>query len=145
MLGLTGLQDEFCRLLFNLPSRKLKRTVPVLLETPAILAHTVYQTLIFDGTVRDGGFDIRRTWEGHERMRLRALKAASPGSERRKRRSLSKPEEAVPEWEGISDIILSKKDWFDAWLEGERRCKLQEPDWSSSLTLSGFNSLRQPI
>jgi len=24
---------------------------------------------------------------------------------------------------GVSSIILSQKEWFDAWLEGEKTCK----------------------
>lgn len=30
--------------------------------------------------------------------------------------------EEVDEWKGISQVILGKKEWFDAWLDGERRC-----------------------
>jgi hypothetical protein len=26
------------------------------------------------------------------------------------------------EWKGLSDLILGKKEWFEAWLEGEREC-----------------------
>lgn len=26
------------------------------------------------------------------------------------------------EWEGTSEMILGRKEWFDAWLEGERKC-----------------------
>ena len=31
--------------------------------------------------------------------------------------------EGVQKWEGISEIILGHKEWFDAWVEGEKRCK----------------------
>lgn len=115
---LTPVQDEFCRLLFTLPSRKLKRTIPQLLETPAVLAHTVYQTLIFDGSVRDGGFEIQRTWEGRERARLEQearQKSRAKGSKH--------DETTIVEWEGLSEIILGRKEWFDAWLAGEQRCE----------------------
>ena len=27
------------------------------------------------------------------------------------------------DWEGISDIILGNKDWFESWLLGERKCR----------------------
>lgn len=26
-------------------------------------------------------------------------------------------------WEGVSEVILSKKEWFEAWMEGEKKCK----------------------
>ena len=32
--------------------------------------------------------------------------------------------EGVQKWEGISEIILGHKEWFDAWMEGERACEL---------------------
>ncbi|KAG8974149.1 hypothetical protein FRB90_009825, partial [Tulasnella sp. 427] len=115
--------DEFCRLLFGLPTRKLKRTIPLLLTTPAILAHTVYQTLIFDGSMKDSGFEIRRTWEGKQRLRLvgEERKKAKTTTAREMKRMSKPPSESTIEWEGLSDIILGRKDWFDAWLEGEKR------------------------
>lgn len=27
-------------------------------------------------------------------------------------------------WDGVSDVILGRKEWFDAWVEGEKQCKL---------------------
>lgn len=27
------------------------------------------------------------------------------------------------EWDGISEVILGKKEWFEAWMEGERSCE----------------------
>ena len=35
-------------------------------------------------------------------------------------------------WEGISEVILGKKEWFEAWMEGERACELPptfETNW----------------
>lgn len=26
-------------------------------------------------------------------------------------------------WDGISEVILGKKEWFDTWMEGEKRCE----------------------
>ncbi|KAG8953229.1 hypothetical protein FRC04_002639 [Tulasnella sp. 424] len=115
--------DEFCRLLFGLLTRKLKRTVPLLLTTPAILAHTVYQTLIFDGSVKDGGFEIRRTWEGKQRLRQaeEERKKAKTTTAREAKRLSKPPYEAAIEWEGLGEVILGRKDWFDAWLQGEKQ------------------------
>lgn len=115
--------DEFCRVLLSLPTRKLKRTVPLLLTTPAILAHTVYQTLIFDGSVRDGGFEIRRTWEGKQRLRLaeEERKKAKTTTAREAKRMSKPPYETAIEWEGLSELILGHKDWFDSWLHGEKQ------------------------
>lgn len=85
----------------------------------------MYQTLIFDGSVKDGGFEIRRTWEGKQRLRQaeEERKKAKTTTAREAKR-LSKPShEAAIEWEGLGEVILGRKDWFDAWLQGEKQCK----------------------
>lgn len=105
---LTPIQNEFITLLLPLPSKKLQRTVPSLLAptspngTPAlgILAHTIYQTLEFDKAVRGEGYVAVGVKDGKE----------------------TGDEEEVEEWKGVSQVILGKKEWFDAWLDGERRC-----------------------
>lgn len=28
---------------------------------------------------------------------------------------------------GVSSVILCQKEWFDAWLEGEKKCKFISP------------------
>jgi hypothetical protein len=28
-------------------------------------------------------------------------------------------------WDGISEVILGKKEWFDVWMEGEKKCELE--------------------
>lgn len=33
-------------------------------------------------------------------------------------------ESEVKKWEGLSDVILGRADWFAAWLEGEKKCTL---------------------
>jgi hypothetical protein len=90
---------EFTRLLFPMLLKKLKKSMPELLHDSALLAHTIYQSLVFDGQVRDDGFSLNGTFE-------------SFGVEGK-----------VEDWQGISDAILGKKEWFDTWLEGEHRCK----------------------
>jgi hypothetical protein len=75
--------------------RKLRRTVPTLLSHPALLAHTVYQALIFDSNMRELGYEFV--------VGAEAKKAEEKG--------------------GISSVILCQKEWFDAWLEGEKKCK----------------------
>ncbi|KAG8833096.1 hypothetical protein FRC17_000035 [Serendipita sp. 399] len=74
---------------------KLKKSMPELLPNSALLAHTIYQAVVFDTQVKEDGFALSGTLQAGD----------------------SKPEE----WEGISDVILGKKEWFDAWLEGERQ------------------------
>lgn len=106
-----------------LPTKKLKRTVPLLLDTPAALAHTVYQTLIFDGSVRDGGFEMQRTWEGRERSKLIQEEEQQKARSKRQKAEDAKLVSTLVEWEGLSDVILGRKEWFDAWLAGEQRCK----------------------
>ena len=67
----------------------------LLLPHPPLLAHTIYQALAFDEALRESGFSLNDTLEKESTT-----------------------------WEGTSDVILGNKDWFDAWLEGERKCKL---------------------
>jgi len=78
--------------------RKLRKSMPELLQDPALLAQTIYQALVFDSQVKDDDFSLSGTYE--------TLGLA-----------------VIEEWEGVSDVILGKKEWFDAWLEGERRCE----------------------
>lgn len=69
--------------------------------------------------MRDGGFEIQRTWEGRERARL-AQEARQKG---RVKGSKHDETTTIVEWEGLSEIILGRKEWFDAWLAGEQRCE----------------------
>ncbi|KAL4268439.1 RAD50-interacting protein 1 [Pleurotus pulmonarius] len=93
--------DEFTSLLLPILAKKLRRTVPVLLPHPSLLAHTIYQALAFDAALRDEGFQISlSTSAKHE-----------PDEDR---------------WEGISEIILGQKDWFEAWVDGENKFTEQQ-------------------
>lgn len=71
----------------------------MLLARPALLAHTVYQSLIFDSSLREMGYEfvVQDKREAHDERR-----EAEQG--------------------GISKVILEQKDWFNAWLEGEKKC-----------------------
>lgn len=89
-------QREFTFLLLPLLSRKLKKTIPLLLEHPSLLAHTVYQTLLFDTALSKEGFLLQGT---------------------------SSSDSGV-QWTGISEVILGNSDWFETWLTGEKDCKL---------------------
>ncbi|KAJ3552815.1 hypothetical protein NM688_g3951 [Phlebia brevispora] len=95
---------EFTLLLLPLLSRKLRRTVPALIPHPAILAHTIYQALTFDTALRDEGFDLGGT------SAVAFSKGLPNGKEKKE----------VRKWEGVSEVILGRKDWFEAWMEGER-------------------------
>ncbi|KAK0233270.1 TIP-1 family-domain-containing protein [Armillaria fumosa] len=86
---------EFTLLLFPLLSRKLRRTIPSLLSHPSLLAHTIYQALSFDAALAEEGFTITDT-------------SARDAFESRK-------------WPGVADIILGKKEWFEAWIAGEKK------------------------
>ncbi len=92
-----SVQHEFTLLLLPLPSRKLRRTIPSLLSHPSLLAHTIYQALSFDAALTEQGFTISDTSAGLLDDNV---------------------------WEGVVQIILGKKEWFDAWIEGEKRCEL---------------------
>ncbi|KAL5535279.1 hypothetical protein ACEPAF_3373 [Sanghuangporus sanghuang] len=86
---------EFTRLLLPILGRKIKRSMPTLLAHPPLLAHTIYQSLAFDEALREARFDLVGT--------------------------LDKTKKGPRKWEGTSNFILGNKDWFDAWLEGERK------------------------
>ncbi|KAF4572590.1 hypothetical protein EYR36_007098 [Pleurotus pulmonarius] len=93
--------DEFTSLLLPILAKKLRRTVPVLLPHPSLLAHTIYQALAFDAALRDEGFQISLT-------------------------TSAKHEPDEDRWEGISEIILGQKDWFEAWVDGENKFTEQQ-------------------
>jgi hypothetical protein len=104
-------QHEFTFLLLPILSRKLKRTVPSLLSHPSLLAHTIYQALLFDAVLTEDGFALSGT---------SALpKDASPDEN-----------QDGPSWGGISEVIVGNKEWFETWLEGERKCKRDLPTYA---------------
>lgn len=80
-----------------------------LLPHPSLLAHTIYQALAFDDALREAGFGLEGT--------------------------LASPEPGTEDWQGTSDIILGSKEWFDAWLEGERKCKASSGIYRNSSLL----------
>ncbi|KAF8268953.1 TIP-1 family-domain-containing protein [Lactarius quietus] len=75
-------------------TRHIKRTIPSLLSHPPLLAHTIYQAITFDVSLREAGFSMSRT--------------------------LSQGGIGDTEWQGISEVILGRKEWFDRWVEGEK-------------------------
>ena len=38
-------------------------------------------------------------------------------------------------WDGVSEVILGKREWFDAWMEGEMKCEFTEVSLSTELYL----------
>ncbi|KAN0100870.1 RINT-1 / TIP-1 family domain containing protein [Tylopilus felleus] len=89
---------DYTTLLLPILERKLKRSVPMLLTRPALLAHTVYQSLLFDSSLRDMGYEF-----------VPANREAKEDEKREAERG------------GISKVVLDQKDWFNAWLEGEKK------------------------
>ncbi|KAI0639079.1 TIP-1 family-domain-containing protein [Trametes polyzona] len=90
-------QREFTLQLLPVLERKLRRTIPALLAHSPILAwHTIYQALAFDTALKDEGFDL-------------------PGT------TAVSAEDTEKHWDGVSEVILGKKEWFEAWVEGERK------------------------
>ncbi|WVW83112.1 hypothetical protein I302_105130 [Kwoniella bestiolae CBS 10118] len=89
------IKSELTLLLFPILLGLLRSRIPHLLEHPALLAHTIYQTVIFDEAVKEGGFDLDATsiYENRE----------------------------SPAWEGLSGVVLMEKDWFERWLVGEKK------------------------
>ncbi|KAJ7071449.1 RINT-1 family protein [Mycena amicta] len=85
---------EFTLLLFPLLSRKLRRSMPSLLPHPPLLAHTIYQSLLFDAAVQEQHFTLAGSSAGK----------SDDGNK----------------WDGISDVILGQEEWFAAWMNGEK-------------------------
>ncbi|KAH9486638.1 RAD50-interacting protein 1 [Psilocybe cubensis] len=84
---------EFTQLLFPLLVRKLRKTVPLLLDHPSLLAHTIYQALSFDTAIVEEGFELQGT-------------------------SIV---QNTPKWAGIADTVLGNADWFETWLSAEKQ------------------------
>lgn len=78
--------------------RKLRHTVPSILSHPSLLAHTIFQALAFDNSLRETGFDLKGTQD-------------------------SRTDNDEQGWKGTAETILGNPDWFDSWEEAERRCK----------------------
>ena len=85
---------DFITALIRPLNKKIRASMPQLLEMPAILAHTLYQALHFDQSVRDAYSYNPRLENGKKE-----------------------------EWKGTADVILGNKAWFDGWRESERKCK----------------------
>ena len=97
-------------LLLPVVTRKLKRSVSLLLPHPPVFAHTIYQAISFDGALREEGFDLSGT--------------------------SAEVSQGKNEWKGVSDSVLGRSDWFNAWLQGEKKC--------TSFTYPGNLSLEGP-
>ncbi|KZV95590.1 hypothetical protein EXIGLDRAFT_671991 [Exidia glandulosa HHB12029] len=93
---------EFTRLLFPILVKKMRATVPLLLPHPSLLAHMIYQALAFDASLREAGFDLKGT--------MATARAKDKDKD---------PDEG--EWDGLADVILTHHEWFEAWLDAERR------------------------
>ncbi|KAF7784590.1 hypothetical protein Agabi119p4_755 [Agaricus bisporus var. burnettii] len=87
---------EFALHLLPLLSRKIRKTIPALLQSPSVLAHTIYQALTFDISFTEEGFQLQGT-----------SAAASDGGDTK--------------WDGVSTVILGNEQWFQAWLLGEQK------------------------
>lgn len=86
---------EFSMLLFPVLLNLLRSRIPPMLEHPALLAHTIYQTVIFDDAIREGGFSLDAV-------------------------SVNEGIVAAP-WEGLTGVLLKESDWFEQWLTAERK------------------------
>lgn len=77
--------------------------MPSLLPYPPVLAHTIYQAVSFDGALREEGFDLSGT----------SVEVT----------------QGKNEWKGVSDTVLGRSDWFNAWLHGEKQCTMLPFGW----------------
>jgi hypothetical protein len=96
--------------LLPLPLALLRHRFPYLLDHPALLAHTVYQTVVFDDSIRQNGFEYARTWKAlHPKQH--SDNASSSG------------DVADGEWIGLTEEVLGTDNWFERWLSGEKKCE----------------------
>ena len=70
----------------------------------------MYQALAFDAALTEEGFGIRGTSEDFDVLKTGNLLITEEGDK----------------WNGISEVILGTKEWFEAWVEGERKCEFCE-------------------
>ena len=84
-------------LLFPTLLNMLRARIPKLLDHPALLAHTIHQTVLFDESIREGGFDI---------VSVSLTEMTKPGP-----------------WEGLAGVLLRDEGWFNQWLAGEKKCE----------------------
>jgi len=97
-------QSELTAQLLALPLTLLKHRFPHLFPHPPLLAHTVYQTVVFDESVKRGGFVSSRTWKA-----IRRRGSAEAGQSK--------------QWQGLTEEILNTDDWFERWWQGEKECE----------------------
>ncbi|GAA6059630.1 hypothetical protein JCM10212_004133 [Sporobolomyces blumeae] len=103
LLSTNGFEDvdavnEFTSLLLPPLASRFRHHLPQLVDLPPILAHTVYQVVEFDQVLRGRGYRPRTKQAG----------------------SVQQEDEEEPEWEGLCEVILGRREWFERWLEGER-------------------------
>ncbi|GAA6009959.1 hypothetical protein JCM11491_000881 [Sporobolomyces phaffii] len=97
--------DEFTTLLVTPLAQRVRHHAPQLVHLPPVLAHTIYQVVEFDQVLRARGYPGPRKSGTAEADVVAAAAAAA---------------EERGEWEGLSQVILGRREWFEKWLEGER-------------------------
>ncbi|OCF36565.1 hypothetical protein I316_01816 [Kwoniella heveanensis BCC8398] len=90
-----SIKSEFTLLLLPILLSLLRSRIPHLLDHPALLAHTIYQTVVFDEAVKEGGFELDST----------SIYESREGGD----------------WEGLAGVVLREEDWYAQWLEGEKK------------------------
>jgi hypothetical protein len=103
--------SEFTLSLLSVALALLRLRVPRILDRPSLLAHTIYQTIVFDDAVRQGGFDIASTVAGRRAAAAAAATENGTGG-------------AGQEWQGLTGMILRDSGWYEHWVKGEKQCKL---------------------
>ncbi|KAG7529987.1 hypothetical protein FFLO_05284 [Filobasidium floriforme] len=96
--------SELTAQLLTLPLALLKHRFPHLFPHPPLLAHTVYQTVVFDDSIKRGGFSSTRAWKATRRRQLRGSDGGTDEDE----------------WEGLTEEILNTDDWFERWWQSEK-------------------------
>ncbi|KAH9813247.1 RINT-1/TIP-20 [Melampsora americana] len=84
---------QFSILLIEMIEKKLKQTIPQILEIKPLLAHTIYKAIEFDTSIKERGFQPIQS-------------------------SDSSKDEA---WLGTTEVILGNEEWFEVWFEAEKK------------------------
>jgi hypothetical protein len=108
---------EFTVSLLSTALSLLRLRIPKILDKPSLLAHTIYQTIVFDDAIRQGGFDLARTMYGH---RLAGRAAQLEGADGQS----GTGDEQMDEWQGLTGVVLRESGWYESWVKGEKQCGL---------------------
>lgn len=108
---------EFTLSLLSTALSLLRLRIPKILDKPSLLAHTIYQTIVFDDAIRQGGFDLARTTYGR-RLAERAVQREGADGQS------GAGDKQIDEGQGLTGVVLRESGWYEHWVKGEKQCGL---------------------